>query len=86
MARALKDDFMRTRFGNYVIGASNNWKRNHGFPMTETKRYPHERKDMPKHVRVNYHAQLRAGCDMSDIKRRLKSWYGFDWDRRNATC
>ena len=69
------------RFGNYVVGASNNWKRNHGFPMTETKRYPHMRKDMPKHVRVRYYAMLRAGCDMEFIKRNLKSWNGFDWDK-----
>lgn len=71
------------RFGDCIVGASNNWKRNHGFPMTETKRYPHMRKDMPKHVRIRYYAMFRAGCDMEFIKRNLKSWNGFDLEKAN---
>ena len=73
------------RFGNCVVGASNNWKRNHGFPMTETKRYPHMRKDMPKRVRIRYYAMKRAGCDMNFIKENLKSWNGFKWDENRRT-
>lgn len=66
------------RFGNCIVGASNNWKRLHGFPMTQTKRYPHERKDMPKKVRIHFHAMKRAGCDIELIKRSLLSFHGFE--------
>ena len=42
-----------TIFGEgIVVCPTNNWKKMHGIPMSSTKRYRHERKDMPKNVRI----------------------------------
>lgn len=65
------------RFGNHiVIGASNNWRKMHGFPMVNTKRHPHERKDIPKRIRIRLHAMQNAGCEPEFIKRIFLRDYG----------
>jgi len=66
------------RLGPILIGVSNNWKKMHGLPMDSTKRYPHERKDMPKSARVRYHRMKRAGCSDDLIARYLLDIDGFD--------
>ena len=66
-----------TKFGPYVIGASNNWRRLHGIPMQSTKRYRNERKDMPKKARVRYHTMKEAGCDDELIAKYLLRCDGF---------
>ena len=65
------------KLGNYFLGTSNNWNRMHGFPMVRTKRYPHERKDIPKRARVRYHTMRKAGCDIELIKRYLLRLDGY---------
>ena len=60
----------------------NNWRRLHGITMLSTKRYPHERKDMPKDVRITYHAMKSAGCDMDFIKSFILRHKGFDLSKR----
>lgn len=65
------------KLGNCYINVSNNWRRMHGFPMRQTKRYPHERKDIPKRARIKLHTMKKAGCDMELIKRYLLRLYGF---------
>jgi hypothetical protein len=57
------------------IGVSNNWKRMHGYPMSKTKRYRHERKWIPKSVRCKYHTMKRVGCDDDLIYRNLARTY-----------
>ena len=52
------------------IGMTNNWRRMHGFPMISNKRWKNERKDLPKRVRIGYHARIKAGCG----NKLLKSW------------
>ena len=70
------------RFGNYYIGVSNNWRRIHGIPMMHTKRYRHERKDMPRDVRIKYHAMKNVGCDIEFIKGFILRHHGFDIGRK----
>lgn len=65
------------RLGNCFIGVSNNWRRLHGIPMKSTKRFRHERKDMPKRARVRYHTMKKAGCDDALIARYLLRCDGF---------
>lgn len=66
------------KFGdNIFTGVSNNWRRMHGLPMVSTKRYPHERKDMPKQARNRYHRMKEAGCDMDLIARYLLRCDGY---------
>lgn len=65
------------KLGNIRIGFSNNRRRMYGIPMIHTKRYPHERRDMPKKVRIHYHNMKKAGCDMEFIKSFLLSFDGY---------
>ena len=65
------------RLGNCYIGVSNNWRRMHGIPMRQTKRYPHERKDIPKRARIRYHTMREAGCDFALIQRYLLRLDGY---------
>ena len=53
------------------IGVSNNWKRMHGYPMHQTKRYRHERKWIPKSVRCKYHTMKNVGCNDDTIYENL---------------
>lgn len=50
------------RLGNLVIGPTNNYLRRHGIRMNHKKRYPHERKYLPKIVRYKYHIMKNVGC------------------------
>ena len=59
------------RLGNYYIGVSNNWRKLHGIPMMHTKRFKHERHDLPKHIRIGYHARRKAGCDYDFLQKYL---------------
>lgn len=70
------------RLGNCFIGVSNNWRKMHGIPMESTKRYPHERKDMPKKARIRYHTMKNAGCDDQLIAKYLLRCDGFDLNRK----
>lgn len=63
------------RFGNIYVGVSNNWRRLHGIPMKHRKRYPHERKDVPKHIRVKYHWMKKIGCDDELIQKHVGDYY-----------
>ena len=63
------------RFGNCYIGVSNNWRRMHGIPMICRKRYKHERKDVPKNVRVKYHRMKKVGCDDELISHYIGDYY-----------
>ena len=56
------------------IGVSNNWRKMHDFPLKHTKRKPHERKDMPKEIRVKYHTMKNAGCDDDLIRAYIGDW------------
>ena len=60
------------RLENVIIGASNNMLRRYGYKK-HTKRYPHERKDIPKEVRVRYHTMKKAGC-ADDLIYRYVNW------------
>lgn len=70
-----------TKLGTLRIGVSNNWRRMHGYPMRHTKRYPHERRDMPKKVRIHYHAMKKAQCDTELIARFLLHFDNFDLEK-----
>jgi len=65
------------KLGNCRIGVSNNWRRMNGIPMMQTKRNPHERRDIPKKVRIHCHNLKKAGCDMEFIKSFLLSFDGY---------
>ena len=65
------------RFGNYLVGTSNNWCRLHGLPLRHTKRYSHERKDVPKRLRVKYHQMKKVGCDDILIAKYVGNYYIF---------
>lgn len=62
--------------GNIIIGPSNNLLRMHGIRKNQSKRYPHERKDLPKNVRVKYHRMKNVGCDDELIYRHIERVYG----------
>lgn len=62
--------------GGIVYG--NNWRRMRGIPMQSHKRYPNERKDMPKKVRICFHAMIEAGCDWDLMRRVVLSAHKFD--------
>ena len=64
--------------GNIVIGPSNNMLRMHGIRKNQTKRYPHERKDLPKNVRIKYHTMKNVGCDDELIYWSIERVYGTD--------
>lgn len=64
--------------GNIVIGPSNNMLRMHGIRKNQNKRYPHERKDLPKNVRVKYHRMKDVGCDDELIYWSIERVYGTD--------
>lgn len=66
------------------IGVSNNWKRMHGYPMSRTKRHRHERKWIPKRVRIKYHTMKNVGCDDDLIYRSLASTYKNEELARNV--
>ena len=71
------------KLGNVIIGPSNNWLRLHGFHYRKhTKRYKHERKDLPKRVRIRYHTMKKAGCDIELIKRFIKRLDNYDFKER----
>lgn len=73
------------KFGdNIYIGVSNNWRKLHGFPLTHTKRYPHERRWLTKRARIRYHAMLKAGCDTELIYRSFRQDYEDEIARRIA--
>ena len=42
-------------FGNVIVGPSNNSLKRHHIKMHSNKRYPHERKYLPKAARIKYH-------------------------------
>lgn len=69
------------KLGNCRIGVSNNWRRMHGYPMLQTKRHPHERRDMPKKVRIHYHAMKKAQCNNELIVRFLLHFDNFDLEK-----
>lgn len=62
--------------GNIVIGPSNNMLRMHGIRKNQNKRYPHERKDLPKNVRIKYHRMKNVGCDDELIYWSIERVYG----------
>lgn len=66
------------RLGIVVIGASNNFRKMHHFPMRQQKRYPHESKNLPKWVRVKYHTMKKAGCDDLFICEFISEFHGED--------
>ena len=67
---------IREILGHKLI-CGNTWNRLHGFPMTHTKRYKHQRKDLPKNIRVQLSARRKAGCSQEFINQWLKreGWY-----------
>lgn len=64
--------------GNIIIGPSNNMLRMHGIRKRQTKRYPHERKDLPKNVRIKYHTMKNVGCDDELIYWHIEHQFGTD--------
>ena len=62
--------------GNIIIGPSNNMLRMHKIRMNQTKRYPHERKYLPKNVRIKYHSMKKVGCDDDLIYWHINHQYG----------
>lgn len=62
--------------GNIIIGPSNNMLKMHGIRKRQTKRYPHERKYLPKNVRIKYHSMKNVGCDDELIYRFIARQYG----------
>ena len=65
------------RIGKYiVIGPTNNFKRMRGYPMSHTKRYPHETRKYTKAQRMKIHHMQRVGCDDELIKKFVPEYEG----------
>lgn len=62
--------------GVIIIGPSNNMLRRHKIRKNPNKRYPHERKYLPKHIRVKYHHMKDVGCDDDLIYWQINHQYG----------
>ncbi len=69
--------------GYVVIGATNNWRKLHGINIERGRKcFPHERKDIPKKVRVKYHQMKKVGCDNELIYKHTKPYYNPEEKKR----